>query len=225
MKCAAHGQSLEERSASDFCTVTVGKTQQPTSDELSSLFSALSATGSKSAILSLIEPYSDSFVPKVIGENFPPVLTELRNDEAVHMDYSDILSMCKDVEISVSEEQAKAVEAATRDQASSKLWFQFWAGRITASKMKTACCTDPNQPAQSFIKSVCYPESYKFTSKATTWVHDTGFFINPSVPFLGASPDGLVSCDCCGVSVIEVKCPFCVKSDKVDTVSWTVKGN
>ena len=37
------------------------------------------------------------------------------------------------------------------------------------NKMKPACCTDPNQPAQSFIKSVCYPESYKFTSKATTW--------------------------------------------------------
>ena len=248
MKCAALGQPLEDPSdTSTSSTVTVGKPQQPTSDELSSLFSALSATGSKSAILSLIEPYSDSFVPKSIGENLPLVLTELRKDEAVHMDYSELLSACKDVEISVSEEQAKAVEAATRDQASSKLWFRFRAGRITASKMKTACCTDPKQPAQSLIKSVCYPESYRFTSKATTWgcnhekfardmfidvhkeshenvkVHDTGFFINPSVPFLGASPDGLVSCDCCGVSVIEVKCPFCVKSDMLDSVSYLEK--
>lgn len=99
--------------------------------------------------------------------------------------------------------------------------------------------------AQSFIKSVCYPESYKFTSKATAWgcnhdkfarnkfidvpkeshenvtVHDTGFFINPSLPFLGSSPDGFVSCDCFGVSVIEVKCPFCVKSEsKLDSVSY-----
>jgi len=210
------------------------------------LYSVL-LTGSKSAILSLIEPYSDSFVPKVIGENFPPVLTELRKDEAVHMDYSDLLSMCKDVDISVSEEQAKAVEAATRDQASSKLWFRFRAGRITASKIKTACCTDPKQPSQSFIKSVCYPESYKFTSKATTWgcnheklardmfidvhkkshenvkVHETGFFINPSVPFLGASPDGFVSCDCCGVSVIEVKCLFCAKSAKLENLSYLEK--
>lgn len=72
MNYAAHGQSLKEQSASD----TVRKTQQPTSDELSLLSSALSATGSKSAILSLIEPYSDSFVPKMIGENFPPVLAE-----------------------------------------------------------------------------------------------------------------------------------------------------
>ena len=72
MKCAAHGQSLEEQNASDVCTFAVGKTQQPTSDELSLLFSALSATGSKSAILSLIESYSDRFVPKVIGENLSP---------------------------------------------------------------------------------------------------------------------------------------------------------
>lgn len=84
------------------------------------------------------------------------------------MDYSDVLSICNDINISVSEEQAKAVEMATRDQASSKLWFQFHAGRITAPKMKTACCTDHNQPAQSLIKSVCYHQSYKFTSKATT---------------------------------------------------------
>ena len=66
MNYAAHGQSLKEQSTSDFSNDTVRKTPQPTSDELSSLFSALSATGSKSAILSLIEPYSDSFVPKVI---------------------------------------------------------------------------------------------------------------------------------------------------------------
>lgn len=91
MNCAAYGQSLGEQSASDFCTLTAWKTQQPTSDELPSLFSALSATGSKSAILFLIEPHSDSVVPKVIGEKFPPVLTELRNDETVHMDCSDIL--------------------------------------------------------------------------------------------------------------------------------------
>lgn len=95
---------------------------------------------------------------------------------------------------------------------------------------------------------MCYPESYKFTSKATTWgynhekiardmfidvhkeshenvkVKDTGFFINPSVPFLGASPDGFVSCDCCGVSVIEVKCPFCVRGEfKLDSVSYLDK--
>lgn len=153
--CAGHVQSLEKESASYCSTLKGSKTQHPVSDELASLFNALCTTGSKSAILSLIEPYSDHFVSKPIGENFPLVLTELRNEEVVCMDYSDVLCICKDVEISLSEERAKAVEVATRDQASSKLWFQFRVGRITSSKMKTACCTDPNQPAQSLIKSVC----------------------------------------------------------------------
>lgn len=141
MNCAAHGQSLGKCSSCQS-SVPVRKTQQPTSDDISSFFSALHKSGSKSAILSLIEPYSDSFVPNVIGENFPPVLTELRKDEAILMDDRDLLSMCKVVDISVSEDQAKGVEVATRGQASSKLWFRFRAGRITASKMKTACCTD-----------------------------------------------------------------------------------
>lgn len=30
---------------------------------------------------------------------------------------------------------------------------------------------------------------------------------------------GLVSCDCCGVSVIEIKCASCVKSDKLDSAT------
>lgn len=31
--------------------------------------------------------------------------------------------------------------------------------------------------------------------------------IVPKFPYLGASPDGFVSCDCCGEDLIEVKCP------------------
>ena len=64
---------------------------------------------------------------------------------------------------------AKAVEQETIQQASSKLWFKFRAGRITASRMKQACHTDPAMPSQSLIKTICYPEAYKFVSKATQW--------------------------------------------------------
>ena len=126
------------------------------------------------------------------------------------------------MEIKVSAEQARAVELATHEQSNSKLWYRFRAGRITASKMKTACCTDPTLPSQTLIKTVCYPESYKFSLSATVWgcqhekyardifvdklkdkhenvkLYEVGFFINPNVPFIGASPDGMVTCDCCG---------------------------
>lgn len=40
-------------------------------------------------------------------------------------------------------------------------------------------------------------------------VVDAGLFIDHLDPFLGASPDGIAQCACCGRGVVEVKCPFC----------------
>ena len=37
-------------------------------------------------------------------------------------------------------------------------------------------------------------------------------FINPSYPTLGASPDGIISCDCCGIGTLEIKCPYCSRN-------------
>ena len=36
-----------------------------------------------------------------------------------------------------------------------------------------------------------------------------GFIVNPDFPYMGSSPDGLVSCSCCQKSgCLEIKCPF-----------------
>ncbi len=45
---------------------------------------------------------------------------------------------------------------------------------------------------------------------------ECGLQINPQYPHLAASPDGLVSCDCCGNGVIEIKCPYCFKENFPD---------
>lgn len=42
-------------------------------------------------------------------------------------------------------------------------------------------------------------------------IQETGFFIDTERPYLGASPDSIITCKCCGKGVVEVKCPFCVK--------------
>ncbi|XP_041367412.1 uncharacterized protein LOC121382013 [Gigantopelta aegis] len=39
-------------------------------------------------------------------------------------------------------------------------------------------------------------------------VRKCGFMISDELPFLGASPDGLCCCDCCGQGVLEIKCPY-----------------
>ena len=35
-----------------------------------------------------------------------------------------------------------------------------------------------------------------------------GLILHPSYPFIGASPDGIVKCSCCGTGTLEIKCPF-----------------
>ena len=62
-----------------------------------------------------------------------------------------------------------AVEERTRKQANSRLWFRMRTGRVTASKSKSACVTDPQEPSHSLIMSICHPELVKFTSEATKW--------------------------------------------------------
>ena len=39
-------------------------------------------------------------------------------------------------------------------------------------------------------------------------MHTVGLLISTKYPFLGATPDGVVSCSCCGSGLLEVKCPY-----------------
>jgi len=97
------------------------------------------------------------------------------------------------------------------------------------------CHTRSEMPSQSLIKTICYPEAFSFTSKATSWgcqqekqardiyvkvlkrhhddftVTDSGLVINSQWSYIEASPDGIVNCKCHGMWVLEVKCPFCHK--------------
>ena len=105
-------------------------------------------------------------------------------------------------------------------------------GRVTASKLKSACSTNPAKPAKSLVKSLCYPEAHKFSAAATRWgcrnegkareayqksidqfdesltKSDSGLNVDPRWPYLGTSPDGLVNCKCSGQGLCEIKCPY-----------------
>lgn len=88
-------------------------------------------------------------------------------------------------------------------------------------------------PAFSLIERICYPERHSFTSKQTTYgiqnesvardtyakqmhrhtnfvIRETGLIINNDYPFCGA-------CDCCGISVVEIKCPWSLKNGKLES--------
>lgn len=221
----------------------------PSSDELNTFFTALQSTGTKPVILSLIPEFSSEYIPTLLSAKFPVVLTELRDQNCFDMEKDELTEHCKGVfqSLKVSTDEAVNVEKATKQQAASKEWYRFRTGRVTASRLKSACRTSIENPSQSLLKAICYPSAVKFRTVATKWgcdhektaqehyqnemslchdgvvVSDTGLIINPEYPYLGASPDAVVHCDCCGDGCVEIKCPYCSKdkmlSENVENVS------
>nr|XP_054594428.1 uncharacterized protein LOC129161935 [Nothobranchius furzeri] len=132
---------------------------------------------------------------------------------------------------SVTEAQAAEIEAQTRSLHMTPAWFRLRAGRITASAMHAVLVTSLDTPAHSVVNRVCYPEK-TFSTVQTRWgveheedarkayteiiasnhlklqVRLCGFCVNTNFPEVGASPDGLTKCDCCGKGCLEIKCPF-----------------
>jgi hypothetical protein len=215
----------------------------PTDEQLSKFYHALSKVEGKPAILSLHPDYSDSYI--IDNNKLSTPLSSLFDESCMNLPYHHLLTKCDLVfkEIKVSPQQAKNIEITTRNQAHSKLWFLYRCGRITASKFKGAVCTDMTQPSPSFLKNICYPEKYKFSSLATKWgcdhekaarsaylkrngllhvnltIRDCGLIIHPEFPHFGASPDGIAQCDCCGTGTIEIKCPYSCKEKSFVKVS------
>ena len=84
--------------------------------------------------------------------------------------------------------------------------------------MKSACTTDPGNPAQSPTQQVCYPHLHKFKNAAVEWgcnhegavinaytefmkkgdsdfkCSKNGLVICEECPFIGTSPDGMTDC-------------------------------
>ena len=42
-------------------------------------------------------------------------------------------------------------------------------------------------------------------------IKTTGLHVNPINPYFGASPDGLVTCTCCGDGLVEIKCLYILR--------------
>ena len=86
------------------------------------------------------------------------------HDKYAGLKSEELLRQCDDAfkKISVTREQAQKIESATRGQAQLKEWFQFMAGRITASRFKASVHTNSKLPSKSLIKAICYPESVTF---------------------------------------------------------------
>ena len=131
----------------------------------------------------------------------------------------------------------QALEEATRGQAQNDMWHSMHKGRISASVAHSVYTRTnsllqgkshnvdalldiifrrkPNLPLAPLQYGVhCEPEAIAtyvvshFCDHINLRVTQCGLFLYQNAPFLCASPDAIVECDCCGSGLLEVKCPF-----------------
>ena len=205
--------------------------------DMDTLYETLNQCETKAAVLSLIDPYADQFVAKIRNV---PVISDLHEPSNLDLEYPELVRKCVEVKIDISDEEIKIVEQDTRAQAKGSGFFRHRAGRIGASVSGAACHSNLAQPSQSLIKSVCYPHLFKVNSKALNHgckyegyaikayekhmqtshvnfeIKQCGLFVNKDYPFLHATPDFLMSCDCCGLGCGEVKCPISIPNCDFD---------
>ena len=103
---------------------------------------------------------------------------------------------------------------------------------LRASQSFSVAHTNPAQPAQTVIKSICYPQLFNnsavnhghiYEEKAVAAytnvmsenhkdfkVTKCGGFIDQTLPWLHA--DFLCTCSCCGDGCGEVKCPYSIQN-------------
>ena len=223
--------------------------KQPTEEEQAHFLRSIAAcnqtstTTCKPAILSLLDEFADDYLPKT--DSYPENLLDLRQVDKLQASLKNLQDEALDVmaRLQVSPTQAGNLQMNT--QHNSKLWYTYRAGRVTASNMHAATHTSVEKPSKSLIKRICYPHTLQFSSHATEWgkhkekevqimykeylkeehinvaVSDCGLFIHPDFPHLGATPDGIVECKCCGMGICEIKCPYTCRNNSI--TSGTVK--
>ena len=135
----------------------------PSDWEMQELYAKLNNCSIKAVALSLIDPYADQFIDE---SRTVPTISELFQTENLELQYPELLKMCANVTLNISEEHINKVEINTRAQAGGLGFYIHRAGRIGASVRSAAFQTNLAQPSQSLIRTICYPSLYKVNTKA-----------------------------------------------------------
>ena len=124
----------------------------PSENEQMSFYRTLDSVDEKPVALSLVDPFADSFSLK---GRLTPTMHDLFNQDDVALEYNQLIRLCSETNSN-----------RYRSQSNVNAFFRHRAGRIGASASKQASHTNPLQPSQYLIKSICYPDLFKFQSVA-----------------------------------------------------------
>ena len=156
-----------------------------------------------------------------VVRKLPLTLPSLQKPKYSAMNDAELRDACKDVFATgmfVTHEEVNYLEESTRLQSQSLLWFQHRSGRITASKFFAVKRASLDPPPTSLVKQLMERSTISSHVPALRWGIDNedvarqtyietvsnnhqctaaGLHVNPSYPHLGATPDGVLNCDCC----------------------------
>ena len=219
-------------------------TPAPTTEEKSAFLAGLQHVFPKAAVLSSFFPHQSSSMSTPARE-LPATIASLFNPRYKDLDRRNLLKECEQVfkSLSVSPAEAEYLTQSTLLQSSSAVWYTQRKGRITASNFGAVCHTSITQPSRSLVDKIAQRCSVPKVP-ALIWgleneskamkeyallakqhhrdfeLKNTGLHINIKFPHLGATPDGLISCSCCGQGVLEIKCPFSIRNASPCTAAY-----
>ncbi|XP_021379090.1 uncharacterized protein LOC110466710 [Mizuhopecten yessoensis] len=143
----------------------------------------------------------------------------------------------------LASDDVQSIQEATTGQSDNHRWTEMRKGRITASNFhavdtkvcsyekKVECDVKPliknimgYTTVNPNVKSLKYGREMEPVAKKdflklyckhhrSVIYSECGLFVDKRHPFLGASPDLLLSCSCCGEGLLEIKCPMVKKCE------------
>lgn len=129
------------------------------------------------------------------------------------------VSFLKSLEL--SKQQREELQTATQGQSRSGMWLEERRKRLTASNFGEVCKMLPATGCGRLVKGMLYGQvDNKFTrygkvneesalrkmeQELQITIDKCGLFVDEDIPYLGASPDGLVRDE---DGLVEVKCPY-----------------
>ncbi|XP_048244174.1 uncharacterized protein LOC124137475 [Haliotis rufescens] len=130
--------------------------------------------------------------------------------------------------LKITDDQAADLESKTRKQAKCSLWHEERRWRLTASQFGTICkCTTRRNKTKlceqivSGRKLVCNSVRHglqqepkaiaKLEIACNVHVHSCGMFVDSELPFLAATPDGVIDSN----TIVEVKCPYSARNEVI----------
>ena len=171
-------------------------------------------------------PYLDPNLPVSLESLYDPKYQKVSKEELNRICVSTF------EKLRVTQVEVAYLEKSTRAQSNSLLWYEYRKGRNTASFFSEVLRHKGKTYPTFLVKSIMQYYSVSQSVPALKWwrenedngilaykekmlekhrnfkIKSSGFVISSEYSFHGASPDGLVSCDCCSEGFVEIKCPF-----------------